>query len=155
MAVFRKAVINDVETIYSLVNYYAKQGLMLARSRLSIYENLRDFTLAEDKGEIVGCGALHIIWADLAEIRSLAIAPHRVKKGWGKCLVELLVEEARNLGVSRVMALTYQRDFFIKCGFRVVDYNTLPQKAWKDCVNCPKFPNCDEIPVIKDLTTAM
>lgn len=147
---YRKAKITDVEPIHALITYYADRGLMLARPRTLLYESLREFTVAVDQDMVVGAGSLHIIWEDLAEIRALAVAPEYAGKGVGSGLVKNFINEARELAIPRVFALTYQDDFFEKCGFKVVDKDSLPQKVWKECVNCPKFPNCEEIAMIID-----
>jgi amino-acid N-acetyltransferase len=147
---YRKAKITDVEPIHALITYYADKGLMLARPRTLLYESLREFTVAVDQDRVVGVGSLHIIWSDLAEIRALAVAPEYANKGIGRGLVTKFIHEARELAIPRVFALTYQDGFFEKCGFKVVDKDSLPQKVWKECVNCPKFPNCEEIAVIID-----
>lgn len=148
---FRKAQISDVDMMHRVVNEYATQGLMLPRARSVFYEFLRDFTVAESEGEFLGAGALHIYWADLAEIRSLAIAPKALGRGIGKALVEQLVAEAKALQLAQVFALTYQPGFFEKCGFHPIDKNALPQKVWQDCIHCPQFPNCDEVALIQCL----
>jgi len=140
----RKAVISDAEKIQFLINEYAKQGLMLPRSINSIYENIRDFWVCEENSKVVGICALTIFWSDLAEIRSLAVAPEHVRKGIGTSLVKKALEEAKELGIKRVFTLTYQVGFFKKLGFREIDKSSLPQKIWRDCINCVKFPNCDE-----------
>lgn len=147
----RKAKMQDVETIHSLINDYASQKQMLARSRHSFYEGLREFTVAEEDGRVVGVGGLHILWEDLAEIRALAIAPGMTRKGIGRKIVDSLKEEARSLGIPRIFTLTYQEGFFIRCGFQVVDMATLPHKVWKECMDCPKFPKCDETALSLDL----
>ena len=147
----RKAKISDVESIHTLITYYAEQDLMLARSRNMLYENLREFTIAEDQGRIVAAGSLHITWQDLAEIRAMAVTPDYMKKGIGRRLVSKFIEEARELEIPRIFALTYQDGFFAKCGFSVIDKDSLPQKVWKECVNCPKFPNCEEIAMIIEI----
>ncbi|GAW27759.1 N-acetyltransferase [Carboxydocella sp. ULO1] len=147
----RKARMADVESMHQLINECAAQGLMLARSRSMLYETIREFTVIEIEGQVVGTGALHVIWEDLAEIRALALASDWRGKGLGRKLVEALMEEARELGLPRVFALTYQLDFFLACGFREVPMETLPHKVWKECINCPKFPNCDEYAVIIEL----
>lgn len=149
--VFRKAKMPDAERIHGLVNTYANKGLMLPRSRSTIYENLREFTLAVSEDELVGVGGLHIIWEDLAEIRALAIGEDYIKSGVGRRLVGLLLDEAKEIGVPRIFALTYQPGFFQKCGFTVISKDELPQKVWRECINCPKFPDCDEIAVVIDI----
>lgn len=149
--IFRKAKITDVEEIHALINYYADRGLMLARPRTQLYEGLREFTIAEDQGRLIGAGSLHITWNNLAEIRALAVTPEHCKNGTGRKLVNMFLEEARELALPRVFALTYQQNFFEKCGFNTIPKESLPQKVWKECVNCPKFPNCEEIAMVIDL----
>ncbi|MDA8099652.1 MAG: N-acetyltransferase [Nitrospiraceae bacterium] len=140
----RKATISDVKTIQTIVNHYADQGQMLPRSLNELYENLRDFSLEESNGEIVGVCALHVSWEGLAEVRSLAVKSGNTRKGIGAKLVAHCLEEARVLGATRVFVLTYQQGFFQKLGFSIVDKKELPHKIWTDCLNCVKFPNCDE-----------
>ncbi|HOX38769.1 MAG TPA: N-acetyltransferase [Candidatus Brocadiia bacterium] len=144
----RKAAIADVPNIHKLVNHWAGRERMLARALSEIYENLRDFVVCEENGAIIACGALHIIWSDLGEIKSLAVAQERVGSGVGRAVVEVCLTEARALGLQRVFALTYEPEFFEKCGFRRVSKDSLPQKIWSECVRCPKFPDCDEVAVI-------
>lgn len=144
----RKAHMQDVEGMHALINNYAAQGLMLPRSRNALYEGIREFTVVTENDRLIGCGSLHILWHDLAEIRSLAIDPEYVKGGLGRQLVERLLAEAASLGIPRVFALTYVPDFFARCGFRQASRDELPQKVWKECINCPKFPDCDEIAVV-------
>lgn len=149
--IYRKATFADVEAIHRVVNDYAEKGLMLARARNVLYETLRDFIVAEDGGQIVGVGALHIVWDGLAEVRALAVVPAVTKSGVGRNIVERLIEEAKGLGAKTVFALTYQPGFFAKIGFSEVPKETLSHKVWKECINCAKFPNCDEIAVVKHL----
>ena len=148
---YRRATFHDVESIHKIVNNYAEKGLMLARSRNSIYETLRDFILAESEGEVVGVGALHLVWDELAEIRALAVAENVTRTGVGMAIVEQLSHDARELGVKTLFALTYQPGFFAKAGFHEVPKEQLSQKVWKDCINCSKFPNCDEIAMVRAL----
>ncbi|MDI3279874.1 MAG: N-acetyltransferase [Bacillota bacterium] len=147
----RKARIHDVEQIHRLINSYAAEGLMLPRSLSMLYESLRDFVVAQDGPRVVGTGALHIVWEDLAEVRAVAVDPAYTRRGIGKRLVEALLAEAGELGIPRVFALTYQPGFFQRCGFRPIAKEELPQKVWRDCINCPKFPHCDEVALILDL----
>lgn len=143
--IIRKAKLTDTEAIHKLVNFYAKKGLMLARSRSSIYENIRNYSVMESDGEVVGTGALTILWADLAEVRTLAVKEKYSRMGIGKKLVEYFLYEAKELGIEKVFTLTYQTQFFEKCGFQEISKDLMPHKIWKDCLNCPKFPNCDEV----------
>lgn len=147
----RKAKLTDAEAMLALINGYAEQGLMLPRSRNMIYESIREFTIAEAEGEMVGVASLHILWNDLAEIRALAVAGAVQGQGVGRLLVETLIEEALSLGCERVFALTYQPGFFERCGFKLAQKEEMPHKVWKECINCVKFPNCDEIAVIKKI----
>jgi amino-acid N-acetyltransferase len=143
--IIRKAILPDIEEMFELVNYYAKKGLMLPRSRSALYENIRDFVIVEIDGEIAGIGALHILWNNLAELRTLAVKEKFMKQGIGRKVVEAILEEAENLKVQKVFTLTYQQGFFEKMNFTVIDKETMPHKVWTDCINCPKFPNCNEI----------
>lgn len=140
----RKARIPDAKVIHKLLLGYAQQGLMLSRSLAEIYEAIRDFYILEDEGEVLGTVSLNICWEDLAEVRSLAVAPGRTRQGIGRILVQACLDEARELGLKRVFALTYQPGFFEKMGFHFIEKSELPQKVWGDCLKCPKFPDCDE-----------
>lgn len=142
----RKARVPDVKGIHGLLLHSGGMGLLLPRSLSDLYSKLRDFyVLADHDTEAVhGCCALAITWEDIAEVRSLAIAEAMRGRGWGKRLVEACQSEAVTLGLFRVFTLTYQVDFFARLGFAVVDKEVLPQKVWADCLNCPKFPGCDE-----------
>ncbi len=147
----RKAKIQDVKQIQNLINAFAKQDLMLPRSLNEIYENLRDFWAAEKSGKIIGCAALHISWDDLAEIKSLAVEKDSQKKGLGRQLISTCLVEAKQLGAKRIFVLTYKPDYFRSFGFRKVKHSSLPHKVWAECINCPKFPNCQEIALLKNL----
>ncbi len=149
--IYRKPTFDDVEAIYTLINDYAQQSVMLARSRNTLYETLRDMLVAEDEGRVVGVGGLHIIWEKLAEVRSMAIAPNEIRRGIGAEIVRRLIAEGESLGVTRVFTLTYKPGFFQSLGFRVITKEELPPKVWKDCIDCPKFPNCDEVALIREL----
>ncbi|WP_461832229.1 N-acetyltransferase [Aquifex sp.] len=149
----RKATVKDAKAIYNLLTDYAKKGVLLPRSLNSIYENIRDFWVYEREGKVIGCVALHIMWEDLAEIRSLAVKEEYKGEGIGSQLVKKALEEAWELGVSKVFSLTYVKDFFIKkFGFREIEKSVLPHKVWGECINCVKFPNCDEEAVMVELS---
>ncbi|TAL22210.1 MAG: N-acetyltransferase [Nitrospirae bacterium] len=147
----RKAKTSDIKYIHRLVNEFAKKEKMLPRSLNDLYESIRDLFVYEDKGQIKGACALHIMWDDLAEIRSLAVSNDLQGKGIGKRLLTTCIKEAKGLGIKRVFALTYQPEFFRKIGFTDIDKSKLPQKIWGDCLRCPKFPECDEDAVIIEL----
>jgi amino-acid N-acetyltransferase len=147
----RKAKISDVKDIQKLLTNYASQGQMLSRSLSELYDALRDFYIFEDEGRVVGTSALHIVWEDLAEVRSVAVSEDAGRRGIGSLVVGACIEEARVLGLKRLFCLTYKPDFFAKFGFVVVDKSLLPHKVWGDCIKCVKFPDCDEIAMILDL----
>ena len=147
----RKAKIDDVPSIQALVNHFADQRKMLSRSLSEIYENVRDFFVVEHGGAVVGSAALHVFWADLAEVRALAVAEGYQHKGFGKLLVDSCSADAIEMGIKRVFALTFQPTFFEQLGFERITKEQLPHKVWSDCIKCPMFPNCDETAVIFDL----
>ena len=149
--VLSRATIAHVEPIMELVNGLAADGVMLPRSPASIVEKLRDFVVAYVDGEFAGCGALAVIWTDIAEIRSIAVDPRFQKFGIGRDIALRLIDDAEELGIARVMAFTYVTGFFEKLGFGVVEHSSLPHKVFTDCLNCPKFHKCDEIAVVKVL----
>jgi amino-acid N-acetyltransferase len=144
----RDARISDAREIHRLVNYYAELDKMLFRSLANVYENLLSFKVAEDEGKIVGCCGLEVVWADLAEIKSLAIDQAFAGKGAGKALVMAACEKARQIGITSIFALTLEPEFFVKLGFKWVDKKVLPMKVWSDCAKCPKQDKCDEVAVI-------
>lgn len=147
----RKAVIADIVEVQKLINQYAKKEQMLPRSLNELYENIRDIFVCEKDRTIVGTCCLHILWEDLAEIRSLAVRKQAQKEGIGTKLVKSALLEAKQLGVKRVFVLTYTPEFFTRLGFKEIDKATLPQKIWGECLKCHKFPNCDEMALIKEL----
>ncbi|MCZ7574804.1 MAG: N-acetyltransferase [Ardenticatenaceae bacterium] len=149
MVTIRRARLGDAPAIADLINHYARQGLMLPKSLVQVYEHLREFLVAEDEsGAIVGCGALRLMWHDLGEVRSLAIAERAQGQGAGRRIVEQLIDEARTMGLVRLFALTYQEAFFGRLGFEVVTKQNFPQKVWADCRACPKRHACDEIAMV-------
>lgn len=150
----RKARVEDSKKIQEMINFYASKGLMLPRSLSSIYEHIRDFFVYAVDDDIVACAALHVCWEDLAEIRALAVQEGYDNKGIGSRLVQSCLEEARQLSISKVFCLTYIPQFFEKFGFRIIDKNELPKKIWGDCINCIKFPDCEEEAMIIELDSA-
>ena len=147
----RKAKISDIRELHKLINFYAEQGEMLPRSLNELYENIRDFLVFEEKGEILGCCALHVSWEDLGEIKSLAVKPGHTGKGIGRKLIEACLEETNELGIKKVFALTFKPEYFEKRGFRKIEKDELPHKIWSECINCPKFPNCEEVAMLRDM----
>src|ERR1700761_5143313 len=148
----RSATIQDVPRMQAVINSHAELGKMLFKSYAQLYENLRDFAVYEKDGEIMGCVALAILWADLAEVRSLAVDERFRGQGIGSELVRWCLDEGRRLQIRKIMSLTYEQRFFEKLGFEVVEKETLPLKVWSDCVKCPKNENCDEIAMVRILT---
>jgi len=147
----RKAKISDLKQVHSLINDFARREQMIPRSLNELYETLRDFVICEADGDVRGVCSLHIMWEDLAEIRSLAVDARYHNMGIGKGLVKQCLKEARTLGLKRIFALTYHPEFFRKLGFRHIDKSSLPQKIWGDCLRCHRFPECDEHAVIINL----
>lgn len=143
-----KARIPDVAQMHKLINDFAKRGDMLARPLSELYEDIRDYFVIKKGDEVLACGALHVSWEDLAEIRSVAVSPDAQGKGLGALLVEACLEEAEELGIQTVFCFTYQPEFFKKHRFVDIDKMELPRKVWTDCFRCPKFPNCDETALI-------
>lgn len=146
----RKATTSDVRAIHKLINSHAERQVMIPRSLNELFENLRDHIVYEEAGTIIGTCSLHVVWEDLAEVRSLAVDESKSRKGIGRTLVMAAIEEARALGIKRVFALTYVHEFFKKLGFREIEKSQLPHKIWGDCLHCHKFPDCDETAVIMD-----
>jgi len=150
----RKASVHDVRAIQRLLNKHAERGELLPRSLSDLYDHLRDFSIYEEKsgGPIIGICALHVCWEDLAELRSLAVDESYQRRGIGSSLLAEALAEAPELGIRRVFTLTYQTHFFTAHGFDVVDKASLPQKIWAECVKCVKFPECDEIAMLRSLS---
>jgi amino-acid N-acetyltransferase len=148
-----KAKITDAAQMHKLINKFASQGEMLPRALSEIYENIRDYFVVREGNKVVACVALHVSWADLAEIKSLAVSKGSQKQGIGAALVRKCIEEARELGIPTIFCLTYKPEFFQKHGFVSVDKSKLPRKIWGECYRCPKFPDCDETPLILYLDT--
>ncbi|MFC2056906.1 N-acetyltransferase [Chloroflexota bacterium] len=146
-----KAKISDATQMHKLINFFADKGVMLARPLSEIYENIRDHFVFREDERVIACASLHISWADLAEIKSVAVAEESQRQGIGGRLIEACLDEARELGIPTVFCLTYQPSFFEKFGFSQLDKMGLPQKVWNECFRCPKFPNCDEIALIYHL----
>lgn len=147
----RRAAIQDVPAIAKIINDCAEYGLMLHRSLSYLYEHVRDFHVAEEHGKVVGVCGLNVVWGNLAEVYSLAVAPEFRGKGLGRRLVLSCVDEAEELGIRKLMTLTYEKDFFARCGFTIVDRQELPLKVWSECVRCSKNQACDEIAMVRIL----
>jgi len=149
-----RARIKDVEKIHKLINRYAERGVMLARPLSEIYENIRDYFVVRQGEQLIGCAALHVNWSDLAEIKSLAVEEDICGQGIGASLVEACLGEAGGLGIATIFCLTYAPGFFERLGFAQVDKGELPRKVWTECYRCPKFPDCDEVALVRRLEVA-
>ncbi len=150
----RKATTADVIAMQRMINAFADKGAMLHRSMSELYENVRDFQIVVEDDIVVGCAALHVTWKDLAELKSLAVLESAQGKGYGKALIDACIREAEIVGVTKVFALTYVPELFEKIGFERVDRAVLPRKVWTECVYCPKFPDCGEVAVLRQLGSA-
>ena len=144
----RKARFSDIKEIQRLINRYTQEGALIPRSLSELYENIRDFFIYKEKRRMLGCCALHISWKDLAEIKSLAVRREARRKGIGNRLLRTALQEAKELGIKKVFALTNQEKFFKRNGFKKIKKEKLPHKIWGECIRCPKFPDCDEVAMI-------
>lgn len=156
----RRARVSDVQQIVSLINSFAEKGEMLYRSQSQVLQQVRNYFVAanpntdnhnngnsssETPDSILASGSLDITWNDLAELRSLAVSPDAQGKGLGTQVVEALMDDAAELGLKHVFALTYKPHFFERLGFKIIDKQLLPHKVWSICIDCLKFPVCDEV----------
>lgn len=151
----RPATVKDVHGMSSLINQYAGANVMLARGPQYLYQHIQDYmvitTRANAKDIVIACGALHVLWEDLAEIRSIAVQQSCQGRGLAKRLVEALVKRCQTLEIPRVFVFTLAAGFFEKCGFIECDRTELPPFVWVECSKCPKFYRCDEIGMIKNI----
>ena len=150
----RKARLSDVADMHRTINYYAEKQRMLPKTELQLYENLRDYSVVTDadlSDRVLACGALHIYWENLAEIRAIAVDPDRARKGLGTVLVQRLLDEAREWNIAKVFVFTYEPGFFSRFGFAKVEHRALPLKVYNECFHCPKFNMCDEIAMVLEL----
>jgi amino-acid N-acetyltransferase len=137
--------------MHELINRFADKGEMLARSLSEIYENVRDYFVVREGEWVIACAALHVMWSDLAEIKSVAVAEESQSHGIGVQLVKACLEEAKKLGIPTIFCFTYKPAFFENVGFAQLDRMELPRKVWGECYRCPKFPDCDEVALIYHL----
>ena len=145
----RHATISDAAAVCGLINSYAERGLMLHRSMESFYDSLREFLVAvDDDGQIVGCVAVDVMWSDLAEVKSLAVADGMRGKGIGSAMLASALADAASIGVKKLFALTYEQKFFARHKFEIIDREQLPEKVWRECIACDKVDACDEIAML-------
>ena len=152
MLKIRTAKVQDVKQIQKIIEFYANNKEMLHRSLNSIYENIQEYVVVENKGKIIACGALHVSWEDLAEVKALAVSKNFARQGIGRKIVKTLEKNAMKLGIYSTFALSFKPEFFKNLGYEVISREVLPQKIWSECINCHLFPDCGEIPLIKDLS---
>jgi amino-acid N-acetyltransferase len=146
-----RAKVSDAASMHQMISHFADNGEMLPRALSEIYEDIRDYFVVTEGGRVIACAALHVTWVDLAEIRSLAVDEKEQKQRIGSLLIQACLQEAKELGIPRVFCLVRKPAFFEKHGFELIDKMELPQKVWAECYRCPKFPNCDEVALIRRL----
>jgi len=146
-----RARVSDAPSMHQMIGHFADKGEMLPRALSEIYEDIRDYFVVRKEGQVVACVALHVTWVDLAEIRSLAVDEQEQNQRIGSLLVQACLKEAKELGIPKVFCLTRRPDFFENHSFKLIDKMELPQKVWVECYRCPKFPNCDEVALIRHL----
>jgi len=146
-----RAKVGDANSVHRLISHFADRGEVLPRALSEIYEGIRDYFVVRKEGRVIACAALQVTWVDLAEIRSLAVDEQAQSQEIGSKLVQACLEEAKELGIPRVFCLVRKPAFFEKHGFQLIDKKELPQKVWADCYRCPKFPDCDEVALMRQL----
>jgi amino-acid N-acetyltransferase len=146
-----RARVGDANSMHRMISHFADKGEMLPRALSEIYEDIRDYFVVRKRGRVIACAALHVTWVDLAEVRSLAVDEQAQNQRIGSALVQACLEEAQELGIPRVFCLVRKPAFFEKHGFQLIDKTELPHKVWAECYRCPKFPDCDEVALIRYL----
>jgi len=146
-----RARVGDASSVHQLISCFADKGEVLPRALSEIYDGIRDYFVVKKEGRVVACAALHVTWVDLAEIRSLAVDEQEQKQRIGSLLVQACIDEAKDLGIPKVFCLVRKPAFFERHGFELIEKTELPQKVWAECYRCPKFPNCDEVALIRHL----
>ena len=117
----RQALPADVRAIYAMVEPYAAQRILVAKDMVAFYEGVQEFVVAHIGSQVVGCAALHVLWDDLAEIRTVAVHPDYVRQGIGRQLVQALIQRARVMQLKRLFCLTFEVSFFTSLGFMVIE----------------------------------
>lgn len=128
----RPARTQDVRTIRELIDTYSPDRRLLSKATVALYEDVTDFFVAEDDGMVVGCGALHVMWEDLAEVRTVAVLPHLTRRGIGSSILLSLVDRAKALGVSRIFCLTFETDFFSRHGFQQFNERGVEARVYEE-----------------------
>jgi amino-acid N-acetyltransferase len=147
-----KPSLKDIYKIQSLLTPFVLEGIILKRDDDEVATNIRSYIAIKKDGKFIAIGALHIYSKELGEIRSLAVDKNYQRQGLGKKIVRELEKEGKNLGLSKLLTLTYQKEFFETLQFREIPKEEVPsQKVWSYCIKCPHFPNCNEISLIKTI----
>ena len=146
-----RARVTDAASVHQMISHFADKREMLPRALSEIYEDIRDYFVVRQRDQVIACAALHVTWVDLAEIRSLAVYEKEQNQKIGSLLVQACLEEAKELGIPRIFCLVRKPAFFEKHGFQLIDKMELPQKVWAECYRCPKFPDCDEVALVRRL----
>ena len=128
----RPARTSDIKGIRQLIDSYAPQGRLLTKETVTLYESVQEFTVVDEGDEVVGCGALHILWEDLAEVRTVAVSEKLRGKGVGHQILESIIERAKNIGVERIFCLTFETEFFGKHGFNVIEGTPVEPEIYKE-----------------------
>ena len=131
----RPARTSDVKQIRKIIDAYAAPGKMLEKETVTLYEDVQEFTVAVDGEEVVGCGALHVLWDDLAEVRTVAVVERLHKQGIGHLIMEEIIRRARVVGVERIFCLTFQTDFFAKYGFDVIEGTPVTSEVYAELLH--------------------
>ena len=147
----RAARMGDIPAMAELINYHAERGRMLHRSLAYLYERVWNFSVCQMDGCVVACCALEPVWADLGEVKSLAVREDLRGQGIGAKLIEQSLQAGRTINIKRLFCLTREPRFFENMGFTRLEHNKLPHKVWSDCVNCPVKDDCDEIALLLDI----
>ena len=146
-----RATVSDASSLHRLIGHFADKGEVLPRALSEIYDGIRDYFVVRTGGRVIACAALQVTWADLAEIRSLAVDEQEQNQRVGSLLIQACLNDAKELGIPRVFCLVRKPAFFEKHGFQLIDKKELPQKVWAECYRCPKFPDCDEVALMRQL----
>jgi len=129
--IIRPARTSDIKAIHTIIDAYVLGRRLLAKETVTLYETVQEFTVAEFDGEVVGCGALHVLWEDLAEIRSVAVLEKMRGKGVGNAIIADIVDRARILGVARIFCLTFETAFFGRNGFEVIEGTPVDHEVYQ------------------------
>jgi amino-acid N-acetyltransferase len=119
--IIRPARTSDIKAIRQIIDMYVLARRLLPKETVTLYETVQEFTVAESEGEIVGCGALHVLWEDLAEVRTVAVLEKMRGQGVGNAIIENIMIRAKEIGVKRIFCLTFETEFFGRNGFNAIE----------------------------------